>query len=274
MLSFLPTPIGNLEDISLRAIKRLQTAGVFFCEDTRVTKRLIYLLNQKLDLDIKTDKPFISLNSHSVKTKLETIEKDIFNSPCVYLSDAGMPCISDPGFELVQFCNENFIDYEFLPGANAALLGFCLSGFSSKEFVFFGFLQEKQAKRQEELNQILDSPYVHIIYESPKRIKKLLQEILSLAPTRQIFIAKELTKLHEKRFFGTADKLLKILEETNTNGEWVVAVDANEKQTQINDSLIQEILELKLSTKDKTRLLSRLTNRPAKHWYEIIVKKI
>ena len=140
MLCLVPTPIGNLEDISKRSLKALLEAELIFCEDTRVTKKLLNLLALKYELDF-SQKEFKSFHSHNEKEILKNLTKDTFTKNVVYCSDAGMPCISDPGASLVDWCIQNDVEYDVIPGANAILTAFAMSGFTSSEFTFFGFLE-------------------------------------------------------------------------------------------------------------------------------------
>ena len=141
MLTLVPTPIGNLSDISKRAIEALNEADIVFCEDTRVTKKLLSLL--QIDLN----KTFIAMHSHNENEIISKIDVSIFDKNVVYVSDAGMPGISDPGSKLIQFAQENNIKYDVIPGANALLTAFVASGFEG-EFTFFGFLPHKGKDRE------------------------------------------------------------------------------------------------------------------------------
>jgi len=135
LLHFIPTPIGNLEDITLRSLSLLSKAKIVLCEDTRVTKKLLKLLQEKFNLQTQIDR-FVSIHSHNEKDVIDKLDKSIFLEDVVYLSDAGMPCISDPGCYLVEYCLKNGIEYEVLPGANAVTLGlrycFKIKGDNSK----------------------------------------------------------------------------------------------------------------------------------------------
>lgn len=210
MLYFIPTPIGNLSDISFRALELLKTCDLVFCEDTRVSKSLISLLNTKFHTDIHISK-FIALHSHNEKEVLASIDLKIFEKNVAYLSDAGMPGISDPGKALVEFAQENNITYEILPGANAALVALVSSAFCQKEFIFIGFLANKGKERQKDIEKILNFPYPSIIYESPKRILSLVEQIMILDSQREIFLIKEISKKFEKKFKGNAKELSEIL---------------------------------------------------------------
>ena len=128
MLSLVPTPIGNISDISLRSLDVLSTADIILCEDTRVTKKLIHLLKERHNLTT-TEPQFLSLHSHNEAEFIAKLTPDFFNANVVYVSDAGMPGISDPGQMLVRYCLNQGIAYDILPGANAALTAFVASGF-------------------------------------------------------------------------------------------------------------------------------------------------
>lgn len=184
------------------------------------------------------------------------------------MSDAGMPTISDPGKELISFCNQNNIEWEFYPGANACLLAFCMSPFDNKEFTFFGFLHEKQQKRLVDLKGILRSAYPTIIYESPKRLLGLLDLIASIEPNRKIFVTKELTKLYEKSFFGTAMQLKEEISNFSIKGEWTLVIDSCEEQEK--NSLVDVVMDLDLKPKDKAKILAKISTKTVSQWYEVL----
>lgn len=267
MILFLPTPIGNLEDISYRAVRALQEAEILFCEDTRVTKRLISLLQDKFQLEFSREKEYISLHSHNEYEKLCTLDLEVFSKNCVYVSDAGTPCISDPGTGLIEFCQKNSIKYDVLPGANALLPAYAMSGFKSKEFIFFGFLHNTGKERLKEIKNLLNMPYPTIVYESPKRVFSLVEEISKLQEGKELFLVKEISKLNQRYFKGTAKDLLETLKESNLKGEWVVVIEKSEKES-IDSEMVTTILELEISLKDKSKILGKLTDKPSKHWYK------
>ena len=260
MLTFVPTPIGNLEDISKRALNALLESEIIFCEDTRVTKKLLNLYN------IPLNKKFISMHSHNEEKVISNIDKnELINKKCVYVSDAGMPGISDPGSKLIKFCQENEIPYTVIPGANAALTAFVASGFEGS-FTFFGFLPHKGKERQKALEEVLNHDKIAIIYESPHRIEKLINELKTLIPERTVFLAKELTKMHET-YIKTKAKDINL---TNTKGEWVVVIDKGEKNKKLELSY-DDILALPLPLKEKAKLLAKISNKNAKEIYKEIL---
>ena len=257
MLLFVPTPIGNLDDISKRAFLALNDAEIVFCEDTRVTKKLFNLLN------IPLNKEFISLHSHNEDKVLSKLDPQILKSKnCIYVSDAGMPGISDPGSKLVKFAQKHNIPYSVIPGANAALTAFVASGFEG-DFCFHAFLPHKGKEREEKLKEILNSGKIAILYESPHRIEKLINELKELIPEREVFLAKELTKIHES-FFKAKAKDITI---PNTKGEWVVVIDKDKKAKKLELNY-EDIKNLPLPLKEKSKLLAKISNKSAKEIYQ------
>lgn len=266
MLTFVPTPIGNLGDLSFRSLEALQDAELILCEDTRVTKRLLHLISNKLNTQFD-DKKYISIHSHNEEAYLTNENKEILlNTNVVYVSDAGMPCISDPGAKLVNFCIENDIKYDVLPGANAVLTAFAMSGFENKEFTFFGFLPHKGKDRQNQLQSICESQFITILYESPHRLLKLLEQLKTIDNKREIFVVKELTKIYQQSFKGTAEDIYTQLKQTTIKGEWVVIINTN--VSSIGDAItLKDIQELSLPPKQKAKLISKLTGQKVKDIY-------
>ncbi|MCK9491270.1 MAG: 16S rRNA (cytidine(1402)-2'-O)-methyltransferase [Sulfurimonas sp.] len=270
MLSLVPTPIGNISDISLRAIEVLREADILLCEDTRVTKKLIHILKERYNTSFKEDQRFISLHSHNEKSFLEELDVSFFDKEVVYVSDAGMPGISDPGQLLVRYAQENGIDYDVLPGSNALLTAFVASGFVETRLLFWGFLPHKGSDRAASLNGALFSGFATVLYESPRRLNKLLQEIEKEQPLRKLFLAKEISKKFQTYFSGNASELQKAIND-NFRGEWVVVISPSEKQ---NSSAISEndILELDLPKKVQAKLICKITQENTKSCYERLLK--
>jgi len=272
VLKFLPTPIGNLQDITIRTIEELKNAEIIFCEDTRVSKRLLFLLNEKLNISFG-QKEFIPLHSHNEKKQIEKYSETLRNKNCVYVSDAGMPCISDPGSELVKFCQLNSIKYEVLPGANALLPAFCASGFSDGQFLFYGFLPHKKNDRRTKLKELLaENIFPIIFYESPHRLLDFLVDISELFPDRRLFLAKELTKLHEKFFSGTTIELLNTIQKEKILGEWVVIADKNSLKATSITLNIEDLLALSLPKKELAKLISKISGENPKTVYEKLLQ--
>ncbi|EAI4325362.1 16S rRNA (cytidine(1402)-2'-O)-methyltransferase [Campylobacter upsaliensis] len=267
MLYFIPTPIGNLGDISLRSLELLSACEIVFCEDTRVCKHLITLLNERFKTCIKPQK-ILSLHTHNEKEVLEKLDLKLFEKNVAYLSDAGMPGISDPGFALVQFALKHKLFYEVLPGANAALVALVSSNLCEKEFIFLGFLANKGKQRQKEIENLLLNPYPTIIYEAPTRILALVQTIAKLEPKRELFAMKEISKKFQTSFRSRAEKLVEELKGANLNGEWVLIVAKSSQNFSSNSLCESDILELDLPLKIKSKLLAKMSGKNSKELYQ------
>jgi len=223
ILYIVPTPIGNLEDITLRAIRILSEVDIIACEDTRVTKKL---LNH---IEI-FDKKLISYHNYNENTISEKLIKALENKDNIALvSDAGSPGISDPGYRLVNKCIKKDIIITPLPGATALIPAISASGFANHDFIFMGFPPQKKG-RKTFLEKVLSSGSTVILYESVHRIIKLLDEINVQTPDKKICIAKEITKIYEEFIRGTASEIKNILIENNKiKGEFVVIIEGNNK---------------------------------------------
>lgn len=271
MLYFLPTPIGNLGDIAKRCLDVLRLCDCLICEDTRVSKALINLLNSKYDAQI-APKEFYSLHTHNAEKFFREFDKNKFiKQTCVFVSDAGMPCISDPGIDLVKFAQINDIAYEVLPGANALLLCAAASGIVEKEFTFLGFLPNTGKDRTLAIQNAMNSPYPVIIYESPRRIISLIENICQFDGEREIFVIKEATKKFEKKFRNKATNLLKILENENLNGEWALCIAASPFVSHEKIG-VADIENLDIAPKIRAKLLAKITGEDPKKIYANLIK--
>lgn len=218
-LYIVPTPIGNLEDITLRAIRILEEAEVIFAEDTRVTKKLLNHLNIK-----KLVLPFHAHNEH--KSLARTIEIIKENDSAVIVSDAGTPGISDPGFLLIRECLKQGISLECLPGPAALIPAIVASGFPCDRFIFEGFLPHKKG-RQTRLKAIAEEQRTIVLYESPHRLVKCLTQIVSfMGPERKVCVAREISKLYEEFKRGTALEIKEYYEANPPKGEIVIIIEA------------------------------------------------
>lgn len=217
-LILVPTPIGNLEDITLRSIRILTETEVIFAEDTRVTKKLLnHLEIQKLVL------PFHAHNEH--KALNGAIDRIKSASTAVLVSDAGTPGISDPGFLLVRACLEEGIEIECLPGPTAMIPALVASGFPTDRFVFEGFLPHKKG-RQTKLKLIAEETRTTILYESPHRLVKCLGQIEEfMGADRLVCVAREITKIFEEYKRGTAQEVKKYYEDHPPKGEIVIIIE-------------------------------------------------
>ena len=265
MLTLLPTPIGNIEDITLRTLRVLEEADVLLCEDTRVAKKLLNLLSLRYNFKHKIKK-FISLHSHNEKETINSFDEDFFSQNVVYISDAGMPCISDPGALLVKHCIQKGVEYTVLPGASAFVTAYAGSGFLDSRFLFFGFLAHKGSEREKQLMSVINEKYPVILYESPHRLKKLFDELESAIPEREIVAVKEISKRHERYFRGKATELKEQISGDYIKGEWVIIISPT-KTDATYAIAVEDVNSLNLPPKQKAKLLSKLTGKPVKECY-------
>lgn len=269
MLYLIATPIGNIADIGIRALNVLESCDEILCEDTRVAKKLIALLNAR-GLLKKADFHYTSFHSHNESLRLESFGADFFSKNVAYLSDAGMPCISDPGAKLVAFLQENALPYSAVSGACSVVLAFALSGFEGG-FSFLGFIPHKMSDKCVFLQNMLESPLHCICFESPKRILDSLNALCEFAPNRKIFIAKELSKMHEKFYFGEVGEVLARLKSENLKGEWVLVV-RGEKEAKVQGALNKfDIESLDIPPKIKAKLIAKIEGRSPKECYDELV---
>ena len=227
-----PTPIGNLEDMTFRAIKILKMVDVIFSEDTRVT---LQLLNY---FDIKNK--LIHLDDHNediVKDRVISYLKEGKNVAIV--TDRGTPIISDPGYKTVKFLRDNGYNVIALPGACALVPAIVASSISSEHFTFYGFLSSKEKKMYDELESLKDNEYTLIFYEAPHRILKTLKAMLEVFGDRYISISREISKLHESVFVGTISQALNSFDEVK--GEFVIVVSASEEIIDSEMSIIDNV---------------------------------
>ena len=215
MLFLISTPIGNLSDVTFRAIETLNLCDYVLCEDTRHS--LILLRHYQIQ------KPLKSYHKFNEASQTEQILQDLQNGKSIALiSDAGTPGISDPGADLVKACIENNIPITAIPGPCAAIQALSCSGLPTDRFQFFGFLARKEGELKRELQDILSFPGTTICYESPQRLESVLEVIEKTDPTRLLVIARELTKKFEEISRGTASELLANKNENSFRGEIVL----------------------------------------------------
>ena len=221
-LYIIPTPIGNLEDITLRALRILKEVDVILAEDTRQTSKLLkhYEITKKL----------VAHHQHNEHKTLERIIDSIKSGETIALvSDAGTPAISDPGFLLVRECIKNDIAVECLPGATAFVPALVNSGFPCDKFIFEGFLPHKKG-RQTRLKLLAEETRTLVFYESPHRLLKTLKQFVEyFGEERLVSVSRELTKIHEENIRGTVIELIHYYENNTLKGEIVIIVNGHEK---------------------------------------------
>lgn len=227
-LYIVPTPIGNLEDITLRAINILKKVDLILCEDTRVSSKLLNHFEIKNKL-----KAHHKFNEH--KDSSNIIEKLKTGLSIALISDAGTPGISDPGYFLVRECISNNIEVETLPGATALIPAVVNSGLPCDRFVFEGFLPPKKG-RNKRLSELAQESRTIIFYESPYRLLKSLEQFKEFfGEERIISVSRELSKIYEENIRGNADELLKYFGEKQIKGEIVIVVEGISKKKNKND---------------------------------------
>ncbi|MCD6086621.1 MAG: 16S rRNA (cytidine(1402)-2'-O)-methyltransferase [Candidatus Hydrothermae bacterium] len=208
-------PIGNLEDITLRALEVLRSLDVLLCEDTRRTRIIL----EKYGIKVKT----LSYNEHNENKRIpEVIELLEAGLKVGIMSDAGTPCISDPGYRLVREARKRGINVSPIPGPSAVVAALSVSGLPTDSFVFEGFLPRKKGKRKKKLQELAEERRTVVIYESVHRIERLLDELQEIFGDREVCLARELTKLHEEVLFG---RLSEVREKLKTvKGEFVITI--------------------------------------------------
>jgi len=257
LLYLVATPIGNMQEVSPRTIEVISSVDLIACEDTRVTGKFLSLLGIKKDL--------VSLREHNeVTASNEIIKKIKEGTKVAYMSDAGYPCISDPGAKLVKICLENEINITSISGPNAALNALVASGLSGDHFYFHGFLNAKESVKLEELRELSLKKETLIFYEAPHRIQKTLESMYEVFGNRKACLARELTKKHEE-FIRAGLKDLSELDPETLKGEMVIVVEgaSGEVKPIINNTdivnMVKAMVDSGMSTKDAIKKVSELT---------------
>jgi 16S rRNA (cytidine1402-2'-O)-methyltransferase len=215
-LFIVATPIGNLKDITIRAIETLKEVDFIACEDTRNTSFLLSSYEIKKELFV--------LNAANEVNKIAIVLNRIKNGEkCALVTDAGTPCISDPGIRLVNAAEKENIEIVGIPGANAAILALSIAGLPTDSFVFEGFIPQKKG-RQKKLKELSIEERTIVLYESTYRIKKLIEELNEYMPERTIAVCRELTKKFEEIWKGIPSQILSNFDERVTKGEFVIVI--------------------------------------------------
>ena len=269
-LYIVATPIGNLGDISSRAIETLKQADVIACEDTRISKKLLSLLGVGLN------KEFITLHDHNEEVHAEELIKKIQeeDKSVALISDAGSPLISDPGYKLIRRCRQEDIYITVLPGCCALICALQLAGLPTNKFMFCGFIPNKDKGRAEAFEEIKSLKATTVFYETANRILKTLDVVQKVFGDREIAIAREISKIYEECLNGSAAELIAHFEDHTPKGEMVLMISPaqEEEKTDIN---LEEELRRRLQTKSvKTAVkeLSEETGISKKEIYQIALR--
>lgn len=271
-LYIVPTPIGNLKDISFRVLEVLKEADRIACEDTRVTSKL---LNR---YEIK--KPLINYREHNEMEASDFIlEKIEAGETIALVTDAGMPGISDPGETIVKKATQRGIEVIVLPGPSALINALVASGLSTGRFTFIGFLDKAKKKKRDELESLKEREETLIFYEAPHRILDTLEAVREVFGERQISLSREITKIYEEHLRGTVSEVLHTFDEKNPKGEFVLVVSGKSEEEikeekekgfihlTIKEHLIQ-VMSDGTSKKDAVKLVAELRAIPKKEVYK------
>jgi len=270
-LYIVSTPIGNLEDITFRAIKVLKQVDLIAAEDTRHSKKLLshYGIRTKL----------VSCHEHNETNKAPQIITHLKNGLSIALiSDAGTPTISDPGYKLVTAVAKEEIKVIPIPGCSAAIAGLSVSGLPTDSFLFLGFLPKKQQKQRQALEAVKNETPTLIFYESPRRIKTLIGNMLNILGDRKACLAREITKIHEEYIRGNLSEILQNLDKKDfIRGECSLFIQGLLEQKTIDEGQLEKIICERLptsglGTSGLAKQISKEFNLSKKQVYEIILK--
>ena len=264
------TPIGNSEDITIRAIKTLNEVDFIACEDTRITSKLCRM--HKINY---TDK-LIPYHDHNSLRMTPFILNKLNNGLNIgVVTDAGTPLISDPGYKLIRTALEKNIEVKSVPGPSALTAAMSISGISSDQFIFMGFLPRKNSLRKSKLSSLSNQNYSVVIFENALRLNKLLEEIYELLGNRNVSIIREITKLYEENIRGTIKDIIKLLENKNIKGEIVVLIDKPDKPIHVfSDEDIINMLKdnlPKLGASRASKEISKITSIKSDYIYKLAI---
>ena len=271
MLNFISTPIGNLNDISLRAIDVIRSSDYLYAEDTRNAKKLLDFIN----IQIKCK----SFHEHNEDKISKEIIKHIKNKKIISIvSDAGTPAISDPGYRLIRLCVDNNIRYTLIPGASSVINALIMSGLPTDKFSFYGFIPRKISEQERFIELLEHDGKTAIFFESSKRVENTLNNLSKwIEPDRGISICKEMTKIHENVIRGKLSNILESIHKNKINlkGEIVVVIEGsnkNEIKFQIDPKVKKEFLA-KLPARDAAKLIASISGENKREIYKKLIEK-
>ncbi|NLJ78292.1 MAG: 16S rRNA (cytidine(1402)-2'-O)-methyltransferase [Tissierellia bacterium] len=272
ILYICPTPIGNLADITIRALRVLEKVDLIAAEDTRHTMKLLnhYEIKNRL----------ISYHEHNERDRAELLIQELkAGTDIALVTDAGMPGISDPGQHLIQLAIEHGMEVTCLPGTTASITALVLSGLPTNRFVFEGFLSSRRKDRIGELDGLKDEDRTIILYESPHRLVGLLEDLKQVFGNRRLSISRELTKVHEETFRGDIDECLERFQDITPRGEFVLVLDGAEviakdpfEDIALEDH-IQSYIDEGLSKRDAVKKVAEMRDLPRNLVYRASIDK-
>ena len=269
LLYVVATPIGNLGDMSERAIRALQESDLVAAEDTRHTGKLLKLLG--------IDTPMVAYHDHNERSRADDIVGRLKGGAKVSLvSDAGTPLISDPGHHLIQLARSESVTVQPVPGPSAVVAALSASGIPCDRFIFEGFLPARQKARCEQLAALLTEPRTTVFYESPHRIHETLDDCLQvLGSERKIVLARELTKLHESWYCGSIGEVCQLTREKALKGEMVLIISGQADQPVDDDADLRELLSVlvdELPLKQAVAIAQRVTDHSRNRIYQLALE--
>ncbi|MFB0972807.1 MAG: 16S rRNA (cytidine(1402)-2'-O)-methyltransferase [Neofamilia sp.] len=258
-----PTPLGNLEDITIRTLKVLKKVDLIACEDTRVSRKLLNRYNIKRNLT--------SYHNFNYKSKIpEFLDMLSTGKTIAIITDAGMPGISDPGYEIIKACIDSKIKVNVLPGPSAFVVALVASGLNTDRFTFIGFLPEKSSQRKKELNSIKKYKETLIFYEAPHRISDTLGDIYEIFGNRKVSICRELTKLYEEIIRDDLSHIIQNIDHITIKGEFVIVVEGYEEEIVEVDtkSELMSLISQGYTKKEAIKMVSEKFNLRKNEVYE------
>ncbi len=273
VLYIVGTPIGNLSDFSPRAVETLQKVDFIAAEDTRVSLKLL--------THFGIQKPLISYHEHNLRERGEYILSRIENGEsCAIVTDAGMPCISDPGEDLVRLCAQRGIEMHVVPSPTAAMSALAISGLPTSRFSFEGFLSVTKKQRREHLDEVKYFRRTLIFYEAPHKLVYTLTDMLEAFGDRRIALCRELTKIHEEVLRGTISEMIEYYKEKSPKGEYVLIIEGASEEKTTEEITLEKACEMAerlisdgRKASDACKEIAKLTGFAKSEIYNIVSKK-
>ena len=250
-LYVVPTPIGNLEDITLRGLRVLREVSLILAEDTRHTGRLLR------HFDIPT--PLLSYHQHNKKTRVDDILARLERADVALVSDAGMPSISDPGFELISACLDAGIEVDVLPGPSALTTAVTAAAIPAPGFTFMGFLPRRRGERKTQLEHVRDLPYALVLFEAPHRLLAALGDLQSVLGDRSMAAARELTKVHQEIVRGSITAVRTHFEIHPPRGEFTLVIAGNAGEPDRMDEALTELRRRQAAGENRKAVIDALS---------------
>ena len=269
MLYVVATPIGNLEDVTLRALRVLREVDVIAAEDTRRTRKLL------ARYEIHT--PLTSYHEGNERAKAEALAQRLEAGESVALvSDAGTPTISDPGYRLVRAAADKGLPVTPVPGASAAVAALSVCGLATDRFVFQGFLPSRRGRRKEKLQELREDPRTAVYYEAPRRVRDTLSDMREVLGDRAALVGRELTKAHEELLRGTLSELAERLDRDAPRGEFVIVVAGRGETTDVDEELLRaeaaRLLRTGRKANDVAKLMAQTFPLAKRDAYELVLE--